>query len=144
MYCSSCGTSNREGAKFCHRCGSALFKDERLRQLDLCFVMDATGSMRDHIDAARKNLQTLARKLTAHPLHPDMAYALVLYRDHADPGKDSGPVTELSPFSLYLADLQQALMRRAQRAVAAMARKPSPTVSTTPAIACNGANIRTR
>ena len=45
MFCSSCGTSNREGAKFCHRCGSVLFRDERLRQLDLCFVMDATGSL---------------------------------------------------------------------------------------------------
>ncbi|HEY6541748.1 MAG TPA: zinc-ribbon domain-containing protein, partial [Ktedonobacteraceae bacterium] len=108
MVCSSCGTDNREGAKFCHRCGSALFSDERLRQLDLCFVMDATGSMRDHIDAARKNLSTLARRLTAHPLRPIMSYALVLYRDHADPGKDSGPVTELFPFSSYLDNLQHA------------------------------------
>src|SRR5690242_14683231 len=56
MVCSTCGTPNREAAKFCHRCGSVLFRDERLRQLDVCFVMDATGSMRDHIDAARKNL----------------------------------------------------------------------------------------
>lgn len=109
MVCSSCGTPNREGAKFCHRCGSTLFRDERLRQLDLCLVVDATGSMRDHIDAARKNLQTLARKLTAHSLHPNMSYALVLYRDHPDPGKNGGPVTELHPFSLYLADLQLAL-----------------------------------
>ncbi len=109
MVCSSCGTPNRDGAKFCSRCGAALFSDERLRQLDLCFVMDATGSMREHIDAARKNLQTLARKLTAHRLQPNMCYALVLYRDHADPGKDTGPVTELHPFSHYLADLQLAL-----------------------------------
>ena len=108
MVCSSCGTPNRDGAKFCSRCGAALFSDERLRQLDLCFVMDATGSMRDHIDAARKNLQTLARKLTAHRLQPNMSYALVLYRDHANPAKDTGPVTELHPFSLYLADLQLA------------------------------------
>lgn len=109
MVCSTCGTPNREGAKFCHRCGSALFRDERLRQLDLCFVMDATGSMRDHIDAARKNLQALASKLTTHPLRPNMSYALVLYRDHADPEKkDSGPVTEVSPFSPYLEVLQRA------------------------------------
>lgn len=109
MFCSTCGTPNREGAKFCHRCGSALFRDERLRQLDLCFVMDATGSMRDHIDAARKNLKALASELTAHPMRPNMAYALVLYRDHADPGKkESSPVTEVSPFSPYLEDLQQA------------------------------------
>lgn len=109
MVCSSCGTRNREGARFCNRCGSALFSDERLRQLDVCFVVDATGSMREHIDAARKNLQTLARKLTAHPLHPDMSYALVLYRDHADASKGKSAVTELFPFSLYLADLQLAL-----------------------------------
>ncbi len=107
MVCSSCGTNNRDGARFCNRCGSALFSDERLRQLDLCFVMDATGSMRDHIDAARKNLQTLARKLTAHPLRPNMSYALVLYRDHI--GSDRSVVTERFPFSLYLADLQLAL-----------------------------------
>lgn len=107
MVCSSCGSRNRDGAKFCNRCGSSLFSDERLRQLDLCFVMDATGSMRDHIDAARKNLQTLARKLTAHTLRPNMSYSLVLYRDHAD--SDKNVVTELFPFSLYLADLQFAL-----------------------------------
>src|SRR5690348_15915793 len=83
MVCSTCGTPNRERAKFCHRCGSAMFRDERLRQLDVCFVMDATGSMRDHIDAARKNLQTLASRLTSHPMHPNMSYALLLYRDHA-------------------------------------------------------------
>jgi von Willebrand factor type A domain-containing protein len=70
-------------------------------------VMDATGSMRDHIDATRKNLQTLARKLTAHPLRPNMSYALVLYRDHI--GSDRSVVTERFPFSLYLADLQLAL-----------------------------------
>jgi hypothetical protein len=107
MVCSSCGALNRDGAKFCNHCGSALFSDERLRQLDLCFVMDATGSMRDHIDATRKDLQAFARKLTTHPLRPNMSYALVLYRDHSD--SDKSFVTERYPFSPNLADLQRAL-----------------------------------
>ena len=107
MVCSACGTRNRDGAKFCNRCGSVLFSDERLRQLDLCFVMDATGSMGNHINATRQNLQTFARKLTAHPLRPNMSYALVLYRDHSN--SDKSFVTRRSPFSLYLADLQLAL-----------------------------------
>ena len=107
MICPSCGTPNRDGAKFCNRCGCALYPDERLRQLDLCLVMDATGSMRDHIEATRKDLQNFARKLTAHRLRPDLSYALVLYRDHSDSGKTF--VTQCIPFSTYLADLQLAL-----------------------------------
>ncbi|HLX59143.1 MAG TPA: VWA domain-containing protein [Ktedonobacteraceae bacterium] len=107
MECSSCGARNRDGAKFCNHCGSTLFSDERLRQLDLCFVMDGTGSMRDHIEAARKDLQGFARKLTTHPLRPNMSYALVVYRDHSD--SDKNIVSERSPFSLFLADLQLAL-----------------------------------
>lgn len=107
MECSSCGARNRDGAKFCNHCGSTLFSDERLRQLDLCFVMDGTGSMRDHIEATRKDLQGFARKLTTHPLRPNMSYALVVYRDHSD--SDKNTVIERSPFSLFLADLQLAL-----------------------------------
>ena len=109
MHCPVCQAANRDGAKFCNRCGHTLSApaDARLRQLDLCFVMDATGSMRAHIEATRKNLQAFARRLTAHPMRPDMAYALVLYRDHAD--ADKSFVTQCIPFSSYLADLQLAL-----------------------------------
>src|SRR5260370_6866092 len=124
MVCYSCGSNNRDGARFCNRCGSDFFSDERVRQLDLCFVMDATGSMRDHIDAARKNLQTLARKLTAHPLHPNMSYALVLYRDHI--GSDKSVVTERFPFSLYLADLQLALDTAPTKCAAGDFAEPLP------------------
>lgn len=106
MFCPSCGTQNREGAKFCKHCGMGYYQDERLRQLDLCFVMDATGSMRDHIEATRKNLQAFARTLTTHRLRPDMAYALVLYRDHSDAEKTF--VSRCIPFSTRLVDLQLA------------------------------------
>src|SRR5579884_4086612 len=101
MFCPSCGASNREGARFCRACGKALYAPQashfvevrhedagRLRQLDLCFVMDATGSMGSYIEATRKELEHFARTLSSHDIHPDACYGLVLYRDHIGSARD--------------------------------------------------------
>jgi Mg-chelatase subunit ChlD len=92
------------------RSGNPLFDaDEALRQVDICFVMDATGSMSSYIDATRKELKAFASKLATHSMKPKMAYGLVLYRDH--PPEDSSFVTNLSPLSENLEQTQQALNR---------------------------------
>jgi hypothetical protein len=121
MLCPSCGTSSdREGARFCRVCGKPLYAPQashfvevshedagRLRQLDLCFVMDATGSMGSYIEATRKELEHFARTLSSHDIHPDACYGLVLYRDHIGSARDV--VTQRYPFTANLQDLQDFL-----------------------------------
>ncbi len=46
MLCPSYGKQNRDNARFCNTCGCPLI-GELLGQLDLCIVMDATGSMKE-------------------------------------------------------------------------------------------------
>jgi len=81
--------------------------DELLRQIDICFVMDATGSMGPYIANARQKLKSLAHELANHKLHPLTAFALVLYRDH--PPQDHTFVTRCYPLSDQLDDIQKAL-----------------------------------
>lgn len=78
-----------------------------LRRVDLCFVMDATGSMASYIQAARQELQAFAHTLANHRLHPQMTYALILYRDH--PPEDATFVTRNWPLTERLAEIQEAL-----------------------------------
>ena len=35
------------------------------RQLDLCFLVDVTGSMRPHIDGVKKSIRNIVEKLTS-------------------------------------------------------------------------------
>lgn len=81
--------------------------DEALRQVDLCFVMDSTGSMSSYITAARQELSAFAQKVAAHTMKPKMAYGLVLYRDH--PPQDSTFVTRAFGLSEQLEPTQRAL-----------------------------------
>lgn len=106
MLCPSCSGQNRENARFCSTCGHPLI-EELLRQLDLCIVLDATGSMKDYIDITRRELKTFTQQLSAHDIKPDMAYALVLYRDH--PASENEFVTKSYAFSQNLGNVQSAL-----------------------------------
>jgi len=78
-----------------------------LRRVDLCFVLDATGSMKDYIDAARRELQAFAQTLANHRLRPQMRYALILYRDH--PPEDTTFITKNWPLTEELTVIQAAL-----------------------------------
>jgi len=79
--------------------------EELLRQVDICFVMDATGSMGPYIANVRQKLKTLAQELSMHRLRPLTAFALVLYRDH--PPQDRTFVTRFYPLSEHLDDIQK-------------------------------------
>lgn len=81
--------------------------DEQLRQVDVCFVTDATGSMSSYIAAARTELKSLATQLGAHPLKPKMAFGLVLYRDH--PPQEQTFVTQITQLSEDHSQVQRAL-----------------------------------
>jgi hypothetical protein len=53
-----------------------------LNALDLCFVVDATGSMSPWIDQVRAALTRVAAAVAAAPSRPNLRFALVEYRDH--------------------------------------------------------------
>ena len=53
-------------------------------QLDLVFLVDATGSMGDEIDKLRGSLQTIVQQISSLPSRPDLCLGLVAYRDKGD------------------------------------------------------------
>ncbi|MBP9904034.1 MAG: carboxypeptidase regulatory-like domain-containing protein [Rhodoferax sp.] len=53
-------------------------------QLDLVFLIDATGSMGDEIDKLKTTLRTIAAEVAKLPAQPDLCFGLVAYRDKGD------------------------------------------------------------
>lgn len=53
-------------------------------QLDLLFLLDATGSMDDEIDKLKASMANVADQITNLPEQPDVRYGLVAYRDRGD------------------------------------------------------------
>jgi Mg-chelatase subunit ChlD len=56
----------------------------RRAQLDLVFLIDATGSMADEIGKLKATLQTIATDVAQLPSRPDLCFGLVAYRDRTD------------------------------------------------------------
>ncbi|MFN8490164.1 MAG: vWA domain-containing protein [Caldilineaceae bacterium] len=53
-------------------------------QLDLVFLIDATGSMGDEIDKLKASMADVADQIAKLPAKPDVRYGLVAYRDRGD------------------------------------------------------------
>ncbi|WP_390368648.1 vWA domain-containing protein [Variovorax dokdonensis] len=53
-------------------------------QLDLVFLVDATGSMGDEIGKLRASLRSIADEVARLPSRPDLCFGLVAYRDRGD------------------------------------------------------------
>ncbi|MCE7983505.1 MAG: VWA domain-containing protein [Caldilinea sp. CFX5] len=53
-------------------------------QLDLLFLIDATGSMGDEIDKLKASMAGIADQIARLPEQPDIRYGLVAYRDRGD------------------------------------------------------------
>ncbi len=53
-------------------------------QLDLVFLIDATGSMADEIDKLKATVRTIANEVAQLPAKPDLCFGLVAYRDKGD------------------------------------------------------------
>lgn len=53
-------------------------------QLDLLFLIDATGSMGDEIDKLKASMADVADQIAGLPEQPDVRYGLVAYRDQGD------------------------------------------------------------
>lgn len=53
-------------------------------QLDLVFLIDATGSMADEIDKLKASLRSIVAEVSRLPSRPDLCLGLVAYRDRGD------------------------------------------------------------
>jgi Mg-chelatase subunit ChlD len=53
-------------------------------QLDIAFLIDATGSMADEIDKLKRSMRAVADQIARLPSRPDVCYGLVAYRDRGD------------------------------------------------------------
>lgn len=53
-------------------------------RLDLEFLVDATGSMGDEIAQLKTSLADIAARIDSLPAHPDVRFALTIYRDRGD------------------------------------------------------------
>ncbi len=52
--------------------------------VDICFVVDTTGSMGDEIQRLKDTLTAVHAGLTGLPEHPDLRFGMVLYKDRGD------------------------------------------------------------
>jgi Mg-chelatase subunit ChlD len=77
-------------------------------QLDLAFLIDATGSMADEIDKLKRSMQSVADQIAQLPSKPDLCFALVAYRDKGDAFFVRGAdfTSDLAAFQRNLAQLQ--------------------------------------
>jgi len=53
-------------------------------QVDVLFLLDATGSMGDEIDQLKDNILSISAQIEALPANPDVRFGMVLYRDRGD------------------------------------------------------------
>jgi hypothetical protein len=53
-------------------------------ELDVEFLVDATGSMGDEIAQLKASLEGISARIEALPAHPDVRFALTIFRDHGD------------------------------------------------------------
>jgi len=74
--------------------------------LDLCFVMDVTGSMGSYITAAKQNIEAISDRLAAAEGY-DVRFGLIAYRDH--PPQDQSFVTREFAFSADVGVMKQNL-----------------------------------
>lgn len=53
-------------------------------QLDVHFLIDATGSMADEIQQLKENMIAIAEQIAAMPSQPDVRFGMTVYRDRGD------------------------------------------------------------
>lgn len=73
--------------------------------LDVLFLIDATGSMGDEIDELKNNIMSISAQISALPSQPDVRFGMVAYRDRGDQF-----VTQVYDFTSNVQDFQQSLM----------------------------------
>ncbi|MFW5785093.1 MAG: hypothetical protein ACOCW1_02810 [Chitinispirillaceae bacterium] len=76
--------------------------------LQICFLVDATGSMGDEIQQLKDVMFSIHSRIVSHPSKPDASFSLVAYRDRGDAFLVKGhPFTSsIDTFQLRLEPLQ--------------------------------------
>ncbi|MFK7907791.1 MAG: VWA domain-containing protein [Chitinophagales bacterium] len=77
--------------------------EAQLNQVDICFVIDTTGSMGGFISAAKTQLLKVVKQLSANS-DINLQIGLVEYRDH--PPQDKSFVTRIYPLTADLKEMQ--------------------------------------
>ena len=72
--------------------------------VDVAIVLDTTGSMQGQIDRLKQTLKAIHFQLTSLPMHPDIRFAMVAYRD-----KDDAYRTQVTPFTSNIESYQAML-----------------------------------
>jgi hypothetical protein len=74
--------------------------------LDILFLIDATGSMSDEINQLKENIRAISAQIDALPSQPDVRFGMVTYRDRGDAYLTD--VTDFTPdVDNFAADLAQ-------------------------------------
>jgi Mg-chelatase subunit ChlD len=81
-----------------------------LNHVDLCFVIDTTGSMGSFIEAAKQQLLDTLKLMSADS-GIDLQVGLVEYRDH--PPQDTSFVTRIYPLTANLKQMQKEINKLA-------------------------------
>ncbi|GMT02172.1 hypothetical protein PENTCL1PPCAC_24346 [Pristionchus entomophagus] len=91
---------------------------KRAENVQLCFLVDVTGSMQSHIDGVRKSIDEMLNELTDNGRHvtfkgegarvaQSMELAFVAYRDHGDTKQfEVLPFTDAAAFKAFTRDLE--------------------------------------
>ena len=66
-------------------------------KLDVAFVVDTTGSMKDDINAVKDSLSEIVERITSRTKNLEIRFGIVSYRDH--PPQDRTYVTKIFDFS---------------------------------------------
>lgn len=62
--------------------------------LDILFLIDATGSMSDEINQLKENIRAISAQIDALPSQPDVRFGMVTYRD-----RDDAYLTQVTDFT---------------------------------------------
>lgn len=73
-------------------------------QLDVLFLIDATGSMADEINQLKENIRAISARIDEMPSQPDVRFGMVTYRDHGDEY-----VTQVTDFTPQVEDFSEIL-----------------------------------
>lgn len=76
-------------------------------QLDVLFLIDATGSMSDEINQLKENIRAIAAQIGMLPTAPNVRFGLVSYRDRGDEyvAQSSDFTPDVEQFANTLADV---------------------------------------
>ncbi|MFX0136057.1 MAG: VWA domain-containing protein [Candidatus Hodarchaeota archaeon] len=84
---------------------------KRLGELDLCFMVDETGSMGPYINTVKQKILEIIHNIRSKELCSSLRIALVGYRDH--PPEDTTFVTRVSRFNENAEEIKEAVLRMA-------------------------------